>query len=81
MSEASNPTNPTNPNGTKTITVSDHELWLIRTALQEYLATLSHTEGVLVQEAKALLERLPKTTNVGAEVNRVFPDQSSRLTL
>lgn len=74
-------TESTNPRESHAITVSDHQLWLIRSALQEYLAMLSHTEGNLVDEVKTLLEALPKTSDPGANVNRIFPDQSSRLTL
>jgi hypothetical protein len=74
-------TDTTNPPTDHTISVTDHELWLIRTALQQYLSMMSHTEGSLVHQAKRLLEKLPKTTSVDADVNRVFPDQSSRLTL
>jgi hypothetical protein len=55
------------------IAVSSRQLWLIRTALQEYLATLSHTEGELVDEVKALLQQLPTVGDPKAPVNQVFP--------
>ena len=61
--------------------VSDRDLWLIRTALQAYLATFSHTEGYLIEEVKTLLEQLPDTNTTNGGVNEVFPDQSSELTL
>ena len=67
--------------GPKTITVDDRELYLIRAALQSYLANFSHTEGTIVDEIKRLLTRLPSTGDPNAEVNRVFPDRSNRLTL
>lgn len=37
---------------------SERELWLVRSALQAYLTTFGHDEGEIVEEIKALLERL-----------------------
>jgi hypothetical protein len=67
--------------GLKTINVNDRELYLIRAALQAYLANFSHTEGSIVDETKRLLTKLPRTGDPGSEVNRIFPEASSRLTL
>lgn len=44
--------------GSITISASERELWLIRSALQAYLTTFGHDEGEIVEETKALLERL-----------------------
>jgi hypothetical protein len=67
-------------NAVQSISVSERELWLIRAALQEYLASFSHTEGELIDEIKALLRHLPPAGDPDAEVNEVFPDVK-RLTL
>jgi hypothetical protein len=66
--------------GTRTIDLTDRQLWLIRSALQEYLASLSHTEGKLVEETKDLLARLPTAGNPADDVNQIFPE-GRRLTL
>jgi hypothetical protein len=66
--------------GKVTLTLTERDVWIIRAALQEYLASFSHTEGSLVEEIKALLERLPKVGDPKAAVNQVFPD-ARRLTL
>lgn len=42
-----------------TLSVTRPQLELIRTALEEYLATLSHEEGDLIDRVKALLTQLP----------------------
>jgi hypothetical protein len=61
------------PNHDESIAVSSRQLWLIRAALQEYLATFSHTEGELVDEIKLLLQQLPTVGDPNAPVNQVFP--------
>ncbi len=67
--------------GPTTIAATERDLYLIRVALQEYLASLSHTEGSLVDEVKALLMRLPKVGDPDAAVNQIFPGSKGRLTL
>jgi hypothetical protein len=64
-----------------TLNVTDRELYLIRAALQSYLASFSHTEGTIVDETKRLLTKLPTTGDPGDDVNRVFPERTNRLTL
>ena len=44
--------------GSVTINANERELWLIRSALQAYLTTFGHDEGEIVEEIKALQERL-----------------------
>ncbi|HEX5414379.1 MAG TPA: hypothetical protein VFZ25_01855 [Chloroflexota bacterium] len=44
--------------GTVAITTNERELWLIRSALQAYLTTFGHDEGEIVEEIKAMIERL-----------------------
>lgn len=74
-------TDPTpNAPGTRTVSLTDRQLWLIRAALQEYLASFSHTEGAIVDETKEILEKLPVVGNPQDDVNQVFP-QGRRLTL
>lgn len=63
--------------GTHAVSLTDRQLWLIRSALQEYLASLSHTEGALVEETKALLARLPTAGNPADDVNQIFPEGRS----
>ena len=41
-----------------TINADERELWLIRSALKAYLTTFGHDEGEIVEEIKALLQRL-----------------------
>jgi hypothetical protein len=65
----------------RTLNVTDRELYLIRAALQSYLASFSHTEGEIVDETKRLLAKLPKTADSEDDVNRVFPERTNRLTL
>ena len=64
----------------ESLSVSHRELWLIRQALQDYLATLSHNEGDLIGEVKTLLQQLPSVGDPDADVNKVFPE-GRRLTL
>jgi hypothetical protein len=73
---------PSNANtGTQSISVSERQLYLIRTGLQEYLATLSHNEGHLIEEVRALLLELPKVGNPNDPVNTTLPDKAGKLTL
>jgi hypothetical protein len=65
---------------TVTLTVTERDVWMIRSALQEYLASFSHTEGALVEEIKSLLVRLPTVDEGIGSVNKVFPG-GNRLTL
>jgi len=65
----------------RTLNVTDRELYLIRAALQSYLASFSHTEGTIVDETKRLLTKLPTTGDPGDDVNQVFPERTNRLTL
>jgi len=62
------------------ITVTNRDLWLIRAALQEYLAIFSHTEAEVVHEVKGLLDSLPKVVDGESNINEVFP-QGQRVTL
>jgi hypothetical protein len=62
------------------ITITNRDLWLIRAALQEYLAIFSHTEAEVVHEVKGLLDSLPKVVDDESNINEVFP-QGQRVTL
>ncbi|MGH7862620.1 MAG: hypothetical protein ACREOS_10320 [Candidatus Dormibacteraceae bacterium] len=45
-----------------TITLSREDLRLVRSALEEFLASFSHDQGNLLIRIKSLLERLPDGT-------------------
>ncbi len=64
---------------THVIHLSDPDLWLVRAALQEYLASFSHTEGEIVDALKDLLERLPTVGDPEAAVNQIFPGRGLTL--
>lgn len=48
-----------------TFTVSRRDLILIRSALEEFLASFSHEQGDVVDRIKALLARLPDGAGPG----------------
>jgi hypothetical protein len=68
------------PGKTVNLSVTERDVWLIRAALHEYLASFSHTERPLVDEIKSVLERLPIAGDPRDPVNQVFPE-GGRLTL
>jgi hypothetical protein len=59
----------TSQGGPRTIQLTDRQYWIIRMALQEYLASFSHTEGEIIEEVKALLLTLPGGDNVDPNRN------------
>ena len=65
---------------TVNLSITERNLWMIRAALREYLATFSHNEGALVEEIKSLLGRLPAVEGSEETAKQVSPE-GNRLTL
>ena len=60
-----------------TVTISREDLRLIRSALEEFLASFSHDQGDLLDQIKSLLVRLPDGDRKPAGQSSLF----QRLTL
>jgi hypothetical protein len=58
---------------TQTISLTDRQLWMVRSALEEYLATFSHHEGDIVSEIKAVLRSLPTVEHAAPRANPISP--------
>ena len=57
----------------QTISLTHRQLWMVRAALEEYLAIFGHQQGNIVDEIKSLLRSLPTVDGVDSGLNATAP--------